>query len=116
MDYFAERDNGRGAYEIPTTKPFYRDLFTDHDNRIWVSLYAPAQKIDLPTRPPATNARCCCGNNAPRTMCSTRRASISLESCSRLAPACWRRAAIDCGCCRKAPTTKTSFVCIRSRE
>lgn len=51
VDYFAERDNGRGAYEIPATKPFYRDLFTDYDTRIWVSLYAPAQKIDLPPRP-----------------------------------------------------------------
>lgn len=38
-------------YTIPATKPAWRDLITDNDSRIWVSLYAPAQKITLPPRP-----------------------------------------------------------------
>jgi 6-bladed beta-propeller len=50
-EYFSARDNGRGSYEIPTVKPVFRGLLTDQDNRIWVSLYAPAQKLDLPPRP-----------------------------------------------------------------
>ncbi|MBP6772330.1 MAG: 6-bladed beta-propeller [Gemmatimonadaceae bacterium] len=50
-DYFTAQSGGRNAYEIPATKPVFRNLFTDHDNRIWVSLYARAQKLDLPPRP-----------------------------------------------------------------
>jgi hypothetical protein len=50
-DYFAAQNQGRSPADIPDTKPLFRDLFTDHDNRIWVSLYAPAEKIALPPRP-----------------------------------------------------------------
>ena len=51
-DYFTEQSGGRRHYTIPDTKPAYRDLLVDADNRIWVSLYAAARKIDLPPAEP----------------------------------------------------------------
>lgn len=52
-DNFTARNGGRSSYVIPSTKPAFRDLFTDHDSRIWVSMYAAARKIELPPRPEA---------------------------------------------------------------
>jgi hypothetical protein len=49
-DNFTRMNNGRTSYSIPSTKPAFRDLKTDHDSRVWVSLYAPARKITLPQR------------------------------------------------------------------
>jgi len=52
--WFAYRASASGQpnrYEIPSAKPIFRNLLTDHDSRIWVGLYAPARKLDLPPRP-----------------------------------------------------------------
>jgi hypothetical protein len=49
--YNSARNNGRTTYTIPKTKPAFRGLLADNDSRIWVSMYAPAQKLDLPPRP-----------------------------------------------------------------
>lgn len=51
-DHFSKLESGRFTYAIPTSKPVYRGIQSDHDSRIWVSLYAPAQKITLPPRAP----------------------------------------------------------------
>ena len=48
--HFTQLNGGRGSYTIPSVKPAFRGIVTDHDSRIWVSLYAPARKIDLPPR------------------------------------------------------------------
>ena len=50
-DYFRQRGGGRFTYTIPKTKPAFRDLTVGQDGRIWVSLYGPAQKRDIPPRP-----------------------------------------------------------------
>ena len=47
---FTRMRGGSSSYRIPPTKPIFRDLTTDYDSRIWVSLYAQARKIDLPPR------------------------------------------------------------------
>ncbi len=49
--FFSQQQKGQSSYTIPSTKPVYRDIASDNDSRIWVSLYAPAQKIPLPSRP-----------------------------------------------------------------
>ena len=39
-------------YAIPKVKPVIRDLFSDHQGRIWVDVYVPAEKRNLlPRRP-----------------------------------------------------------------
>jgi hypothetical protein len=48
--FFAQQQKGQVSYNIPSTKPVYRDIASDNDSRIWVSLYATAQKITLPSR------------------------------------------------------------------
>ena len=48
--YFTQQNGGRSSFTIPSVKPAYRNLLTDQDSRIWVSLYAPARKIELPPR------------------------------------------------------------------
>ncbi len=48
---FFSQQPGQYSYTIPSAKPVYRDIATDNDSRIWVSLYAPAQRITLPPRP-----------------------------------------------------------------
>lgn len=37
-------------YKIPAVKPAYNGIFTDDDSRIWISMFAPAHKVDLPPR------------------------------------------------------------------
>lgn len=51
VTHFEGLDKGRFTYSVPPTKPAFRDLFTDSDGRIWVSLYRPAEKRDYPPRP-----------------------------------------------------------------
>jgi len=54
FEWFAYRASTSGQpnrYDVPSTKPIFRNLLSDHDSRIWVSLYAPAKKLDLPPRP-----------------------------------------------------------------
>ncbi len=50
--YFATRDPGASQhYEIPRTKPAFRDIFADPSGRIWVNLYTKAGKRKIPPRP-----------------------------------------------------------------
>ena len=54
FEWFAYRASTSGQpnrYDVPSTKPIFRNLLSDHDSRIWVSLYAPAKKLDLTPRP-----------------------------------------------------------------
>ena len=46
----SELDPKHPQYSIPKIKPAYKYLESDQDGRIWVSVYAPAQKRDLPPR------------------------------------------------------------------
>ena len=49
------RERGR-AYEIPRTKPPFRDLRSDPAGRIWVHLYTAATKrTNIPPRPPGND-------------------------------------------------------------
>jgi hypothetical protein len=50
----SRRDPKHPEYKIPTTKPAYRGFYVDADGRIWIALYAKAQKRELP--PPKPNA------------------------------------------------------------
>lgn len=60
--YFAGRPQGVGGsgkprnFQIPRTKPAYKDIFTDEDSRIWISIWAPAHKMVLPPRPASSKA------------------------------------------------------------
>ncbi len=54
FEWFAYRASLSGQpnrYDVPSSKPIFRNLLSDHDSRIWVSLYAPAKKLDLTPRP-----------------------------------------------------------------
>jgi hypothetical protein len=48
VDYY-RRQGGR-ILEIPRAKPAYDDLFADRDGRIWVSIYAAAERRNTPAR------------------------------------------------------------------
>jgi len=48
--YFSKQDEGRFTYSIPTKKPAYNDIKVDLDGRIWVSVFAAAEKRDIPSR------------------------------------------------------------------
>ncbi|MEP6832225.1 MAG: 6-bladed beta-propeller [Gemmatimonas sp.] len=48
--YFSKQDEGRFTYSIPTKKPAYNDIKIDLNGRIWVSIFAPAEKRDIPQR------------------------------------------------------------------
>lgn len=46
------RSSERQPTPIPALKPAFRDLFADHDGRLWVHLYVPARSLPpVPTRP-----------------------------------------------------------------
>lgn len=47
-DEVSRRDPQRPGFSIPRTKPAFRDLFVDQDGRIWVDLFARAEKRNLP--------------------------------------------------------------------
>jgi hypothetical protein len=55
-EYFAARAPARHAFVLPKTKPAYRELRADNEGRIWVSVYARAEKRHVPPRP-AGNSR-----------------------------------------------------------
>jgi hypothetical protein len=42
---------------VPTTKPAYKEIFSDEDDRLWVSVTQPARKVVLPPAPPAKDGR-----------------------------------------------------------
>jgi hypothetical protein len=49
------RERGR-VFEIPRSKPAFRDLLSDPEGRIWVHLYTTATKrTNIPPRPPGNN-------------------------------------------------------------
>jgi hypothetical protein len=56
-DFFRAQDARSGGpprppYEIPKTKPAYKELFVDRDGRVWVSLFTAAERRDdIPPRP-----------------------------------------------------------------
>ena len=50
LEQYRKQQN-RKYDKIASVKPPFRDIITDNDSRIWVSMYAPAQKIALPPRP-----------------------------------------------------------------
>lgn len=53
MGEFLSRRSSRPPYDIPRTKPFIRELRSDHAGRIWVGVYVPAEKrTNIPPRPP----------------------------------------------------------------
>jgi len=60
--YMKTRPQGVGGsgkprdFQIPSTKPAFKDIFTDEDSRIWVSVWAPAHKVELPPRPGSSTA------------------------------------------------------------
>ena len=55
--HMATRPQGVGGtgkprnFRISSTKPAYKDIFTDEDSRIWISVWAHAHKVALPPRP-----------------------------------------------------------------
>ena len=50
--YFSTRDGQQlPVAEIPKAKPAFRDICTDPSGRIWVNLYAKAEKRNIPPRP-----------------------------------------------------------------
>jgi hypothetical protein len=44
----SRRESSHPSFSIPKVKPAYRELFADQDGRIWVDLYAPAERRNLP--------------------------------------------------------------------
>ena len=42
--------DGRFQYSIPTRKPAYNDITVDLNGRIWVTVFAAAEKRDIPPR------------------------------------------------------------------
>jgi hypothetical protein len=49
-DKSSELDPQRPSYKIPKVKPAFRYFVPDQDGRVWVDVYAPAAKRDLPPR------------------------------------------------------------------
>lgn len=50
--YMSARDNGRYTYTIPRVKPAYNGIKVDADGRVWVSIFAVAERRDIPPRAP----------------------------------------------------------------
>ncbi|MCC6244870.1 MAG: 6-bladed beta-propeller [Gemmatimonadaceae bacterium] len=48
--YFSKQDGGRYRYDIPSVKPAYHDLAIDATSRVWVSVFATAERRDLAAR------------------------------------------------------------------
>ncbi len=48
--YMSKQDDGRFTYTIPSRKPAFNDIRVDLDGRIWVSMFATAEKRDITPR------------------------------------------------------------------
>ncbi len=48
--HMSMQDKGRFTYTIPSRKPAYNDIRVDLDGRIWVSVFAAAEKRDITPR------------------------------------------------------------------
>jgi hypothetical protein len=47
-DEMVRRDQRRPVYSLPRTKPAFREIFADQDGRIWIEVFTPATKRNVP--------------------------------------------------------------------